>query len=104
MRKATETELRGVLHGEAIMGSWGLGGILDCVGDLRCLDARALGYLPRRAADRLWSSPLREECVAVNKAGRGLEESHSRIWSLPCWISFLLGSSVSSLGSPYSLL
>lgn len=62
---------------EAIMGSWRVGETLDCVGDLRCLDARALGYLPRRAADRLWSHPISEKCVAVNKAGRGLEESVS---------------------------
>lgn len=32
-------------------------------------DARALGCLPRRAADWAWNPPKRENCVVVNKAG-----------------------------------
>lgn len=34
-------------------------------------DARAMGYLPRRAAHRMWNHPKREECVVGRKAGRG---------------------------------
>lgn len=30
------------------------------------------GYLPRRAADREWSHPKREKCIAVSEAGRGI--------------------------------
>lgn len=34
-------------------------------------DARGMGYLLRRAANREWSQPKRKKCVAVNKAKRG---------------------------------
>lgn len=30
-------------------------------------DARLVGYLPRKAADWVWSQPRREKCVSVNK-------------------------------------
>jgi hypothetical protein len=33
-------------------------------------DARVVGYLLRKAANREWNQPKGEKCVAVNKAGR----------------------------------
>ena len=33
-------------------------------------DARAIGYLSRRAANREWNQPKRKKCVSVNKAER----------------------------------
>jgi hypothetical protein len=33
-------------------------------------DARVVGYLPRRAANRVWNQPKREKCIAVNKVER----------------------------------
>ena len=34
-------------------------------------DARVVGYLLRKAANREWNQPKREKCVAVNKAEMG---------------------------------
>ena len=36
-------------------------------------DARALGYLPRKAANREWNQPRRKQFVAVNKDEKGVE-------------------------------
>jgi hypothetical protein len=33
-------------------------------------DARAMGYLLRKAANREWNQPKRKNCVAVNEAER----------------------------------
>ena len=33
-------------------------------------DARAMGYMLRKAANREWNQPKRKKCVAVNKAER----------------------------------
>ena len=36
-------------------------------------DARAMGYLPRRAAKRKWEQPRREKCAVVNRGGKSRE-------------------------------
>ena len=33
-------------------------------------DAKIMGYLPRRAANREWNQPKRKKCVAVTEAER----------------------------------
>ena len=33
-------------------------------------DDRAMGYLPRKVANREWNQPKRKKCAAVNKAER----------------------------------
>lgn len=33
-------------------------------------DARAVGYLPRRTANRKWNQSKREKCAAANQAER----------------------------------
>lgn len=88
------------MPGKAGMWSWES---LDWVGDPRMLEMPE----PWDACQGellIVNHPEREKCAAVNKAGRRLEESNNRIWSLPCWVSFLLWSSVSSLCSLCSLL
>ena len=37
---------------------------------LEIRDARAMGYLPRKADSREWNQPKRKKCVAVNKVER----------------------------------
>lgn len=61
-------------------------------------DARAMGYLPSRAADWGWNPPKRENCVAVNKAGAdwsseepfdvGHGDAERGIRPAGCWICF----------------
>ena len=36
-------------------------------------DARAMGYMLRKAANREWNQPRREQFVAVNKDEKGVE-------------------------------
>jgi hypothetical protein len=36
-------------------------------------DARAMGYMLRKAANREWNQPRRKQCVAVNKDEKGVE-------------------------------
>jgi hypothetical protein len=36
-------------------------------------DAKALGYLLRKAANREWNQPRRKKSVAVNKDKKGVE-------------------------------
>jgi hypothetical protein len=33
-------------------------------------DARIIGHLPRKAANRKWNQPKRSKCVSVNRAER----------------------------------
>ena len=36
-------------------------------------DARALGYMLRKAANREWNQPRRKQFIAVNKDEKGME-------------------------------
>lgn len=59
-------------------------------------DARAVGYLPRRAANREWDQPRREVCCGQQRWNRLRSEEHSDIrrgdleLELLCWSSVLL--------------
>ena len=39
-------------------------------------DARAMGYLPRKAPNKAWNQPRRKECSAISKAERSLRYEH----------------------------
>jgi hypothetical protein len=44
-------------------------------------DARAMGYLPRKAANREWNQPRRKKFVAVNKNEKGTEDLETALTS-----------------------
>ena len=66
-------------------------------------DARAMGYLLRKAATREWNQSKKEVCCS-QQSWKELELWRmlwhqtwtSRVWSLPSWFSVLLWSSISS--------
>jgi hypothetical protein len=68
--------------------------------------ARAVGELPRRAADWEWKQPKRENCAAASKAERTGSEAFfdirhgDAVWSLPCWV-FVQYSFTMLLFSPF---
>ena len=67
-------------------------------------DARAVGFMLRKVANREWNQPKRKKYVAVNKAERSWS-SHEcfdirhgdAIWSFPSCFFILLSSRISSL-------
>jgi hypothetical protein len=75
-------------------------------------DARAMGYLLRKAANREWNQPRRKKPVAVNKDEKGVEiwrplwhqPWRCRVWSLPAgFLSFFGDYSSESQKRPWIL-
>ena len=46
--------------------------------DVNVEDAKVMGYLPRKAGDRVWKHPKEEKCVIVIKARKScISEQHT---------------------------
>jgi hypothetical protein len=61
-------------------------------------DARAMGYMLMKAANRVWNQPKRINCVEVNKMkGVGYQTWAGRVWRLLSWFLILIWSSISLL-------
>jgi hypothetical protein len=61
-------------------------------------DARAVEYLPRKAANRKLNMPKIKKCLAVIVAGRSwTSDMEMQSWSLSIWFSVLLWPSISLL-------
>lgn len=61
-------------------------------------DARAMGYMLRKAAKREWNQPRRKQFVAVNQDEKGVgiwrplwcQPWRCRVWNLPSWFPVFL--------------
>jgi hypothetical protein len=69
---------------------------LDCFGNPKDIgDARAMGYLTRKAANSGWNQPKKEKYVIIHKDDRiwifkeCFDTWRHRVWKLPSWFPFL---------------
>jgi hypothetical protein len=60
-------------------------------------DARAMEYLPRKAANRKWNQPRRKKFVAANKNEKGIGDLKTALTSALEMQSFLFAQLVSCL-------